>query len=351
MLKQTSGVLSFGVALAGSMLSAAPASAYEQWFCGPQNAVTFRSDTCYTPAGGSEEAVIRFAMAAWNRPTGIYDKLLFATGDNNCTFEPLANGRYQVALVARSNALLGGRSGNTVWDDSVVNGCARLTQATVAVDQAFPLGDRSELDTAIGAREIAIHEFGHTMGLGHEEDVPAVMCDHGECGKFGTQNRSGTKLWRGESLFPDEVSFGLAVHGSGTTGYPDPAVSPWSWGPSTSTLNYPGRPIRTLCPGAVTNIVYSFGNLGTQQFNFADISIYMSSNTSISTGDALMGTDAVWATVGGSATISTNVVVPSLAAGTYEVGVIIDPNNALTQQDAGNDSMQTGLRIRIPTGC
>lgn len=353
------------VGVLAAVSAASQANAWEALECSGQvyggihSAVTFQIDRCDTPDGSTEDAVIDFAVAGWNNVFGMWDRFNApVNGDNNCDVPAASSGSWQLALVPANDALLDGNAGmaSSVSPADCTNNGAMLG-ASVVVDQTLSLTALNELSQTLGARETLIHELGHVLGANHEDGNMTVMCTStaGSCGKVGRFSSGGgvgTPDIRSEALLPDDVDFAFQYHASTQTGNIDAIVSPWRYS-SGPVRNY-GPTTRTLCPGQTTTVQFSYGNRG--KVNIAQASpvglrVVLSSNTTISTSDVTALNGTFWGDSGFFGTTTWTITVPTLAAGTYHVGIISDPTNARTEDDEWNNAAETGLRITIPTGC
>ena len=330
---------------------------------GVHSAVTFSVDRCDTPANSTEDEIIDYGMAAWNSIVGAFDRFSSTDGDNNCVITS-ADGRWEIGIVPATDPLLDGNAGlASIWvpvdsnGDPICTNNGRATGASVVVDQTLPLGPLDELDTRLGARETLIHELGHVLGALHEEDVISVMCTStfGSCGKVGRRSGDSSSSLgnRSETQLPDDTAFATTYHASTNAGNTDLVTSPWRMTSNGPRLNHTGSP-RVLCPGATTSVRFSFGNMGkvnVPSFNPADISIVMSTNDYISVADTEVTTGTVWGASGSFGTFTWNFTVPSLSPNTYHVGVMVDTDKDFVEDDEFNNASETGLQIRIPSGC
>jgi hypothetical protein len=151
-------------------------------------------DTCFTPMVGSEFDVLDAGITSWNGIVGMLDMFSLATGDSNCTTS-VSDNAWETALVPSNNAVLDGNNGITV---QFVRPCnllynGHLYKADLLVSQSLDQAPLDELSSALGARETAIHEYGHVLGAEHEDGDMAVMCTFDACGKVG---RSGVVGYR-----------------------------------------------------------------------------------------------------------------------------------------------------------
>jgi len=101
-------------------------------------------------------------------------------------------------------------------------------------------------------------------------------------------------------------------------------------------------------PGQSVYMEYTITNLGNTFVSF-DIGFYLSTDQFISTSDIHLGTiTGAGASHGVTGTLGTYVTIPSwIAAGTYYLGFIVDPNNAVAENNESNNYMQMPNPIKI----
>lgn len=347
-----------------------PASAYELYgpLCngkppgGIHHNVAFKIDRCHTPAGSQEEDVLIYGMRAWTSIFGAQDRLAATGGDNNCALSdnPSA-GTFEAAFVPHGSAILDGNAGMAyvIYSGVCESQNREATSATVALDQNYSLSPLNELDISFGGCELAIHEFGHVLGLDHEDDEQSVMYSGaGTSGKVGRRGVTGGLGARAETQFPDDTDFMVTYHASSNVGRPDAVVSPWfrkDGVPARTHITGLGTDVSlSKCPGSTAEVRFSFGNIGKVDIVAGDILqalVVLSSDTTISIDDNWVLSLLVTADSGFFDDAKFTFSVPFLPAGTYHVGVIIDAANSLAEDDDYNNSTLTGLRIVVPSGC
>ena len=96
---------------------------------------------------------------------------------------------------------------------------------------------------------------------------------------------------------------------------------------------------------------YYVDNDGTGAAGASTSGIYLSTDSTITTSDTLLATDAVAAIAAGSwSSESVSITIPgTLAAGTYYVGAIADYNNAIAESnETNNPSAGVAITVTAP---
>lgn len=173
--------------------------------------------------------------------------------------------------------------------------------------------------------EVAVHEIGHTIGLGHPTNAGAVM--------YANAGGSATDL----TSF--DIAGAQAIYGAEVANLPDLTVSP------IPTLN-----AYIVVVGANVTMNYRVNNTTTIASGASTSGIYLSENHIISTFDTLLSTDAVVALAGNSSS-NENVTVSTfgLAPGVYWVGAVTDYNNTVTETDGSNNASEGVMLTILPT--
>ncbi len=205
----------------------------------------------------------------------------------------------------------------------------------------------------------AIHEYGHAAGLSHENDEYNIM---GQDWSHISCNGSTARSYVGEDACDGLVAlYGLASGGTfedvsvtlmkylGTSGeYSTHQLGKMytSTGGSLSSGSFNGQRRYNVTKGSRYQAEFTWENNGetTQTRNVA---FYISTNSTISTGDTLIGTGSVGVSRGNVSTTKTTLTIPStLTSGTtYYLGVIIDYNGALTETDESNNAAYHIIKI------
>lgn len=103
-----------------------------------------------------------------------------------------------------------------------------------------------------------------------------------------------------------------------------------------------------LDEGATATVDYTINNAGTGDATTASLSFYLSTDSTISTSDTLLGTATTSGTSFASGTSKTGTfsfTVPDVDSGSYSVGVIVDPDNSVTESDETNNTASTSAVI------
>ena len=188
---------------------------------------------------------------------------------------------------------------------------------------------------------VALHELGHALGLGHEDRRMAIMNSYypnsGPVGYYREVDPLGDDRKGARFLYPDSTTE-TDVAGSAFNRDDD----------DTNALVY-SPPAATM--GETVPMEFTFHNLSTNQQHF-DVGFYLSTDEHISTSDVLLGMNyGAWGDPGFSGTYTKYVTIPAnTAPGTYYLGFLIDPNNAVGETNEGNNIQPMPRTIRIGDG-
>jgi hypothetical protein len=183
-------------------------------------------------------------------------------------------------------------------------------------------------------RMVALHEFGHVLGLRHENDVMATMNTTYPCGG---------------PIGPNKLIAPLADDRRGVSFlYPD--IYDQNVKPDLVGSNYkriaPGKSDRVNSPtsvaaGSQTSFEFTFMNIGRTNSGSFAIGFYLSTDTNITTSDILLGTNTgASAVAGGLVTGARTVTIPSsVAPGFYWMGVLLDKNGNVAEQSESNNGL------------
>lgn len=205
----------------------------------------------------------------------------------------------------------------------------------------------------------AIHEYGHAAGLSHENDEYNVM---GQDWSHISCNGSTARSYVGE----DACDGLVALYGTASGGvFEDVSVTLLKYlgesgeysthqlckmftsaGGSLSSSSFNGQRRYNVTKGSQYQAEFTWENNG-ETTQTRSVAFYISTNSTISTGDTLIGTGSIGVSRGNVATTKTTLTIPSnLTSGTtYYLGVIIDYNGALSETDESNNAAYHIIRI------
>lgn len=321
----------------------------------------------YCSMSGDEYGSVIDAIFAWNDPSGAYDRIEYTTTYADCGDVHISD-----AKIDRWSHIAGWPAGHSYLDGFPGISKIDWVVATGSV-QDFDIGfdrDRQvyasrETDTNLSIQEILIHEFGHPLGMDHENDEMSVMCSKDTCGKMAAEDIYGNTdaVTHYDSNFADDTEYMFKYQNNGATGRIDPYASAWyydgSAGKGVRFYNHNSPPIEK-CPGDWIWVNFSIGNKGKVAFTSANpisYGIYFSAYNTIGTGISIRArVGSAWDCGQGCHFQVGNkqVYLPTnlLPGWTYNVGVILDYNNDYIEDNEYNNSSNLGLRVKIKTtGC
>ena len=341
--------LAIFVLTVGAFLALPPAQAYVLQYCDDGTNVRYPIDpdldapaahmfisTTSFPPGSASESLIRDAMVAWSDVDG--SDFVFVHGQDTDGTHDSDNGRNEVYFddddaddfLARTMSRYDCDAGEKVESDIAFN--TGYVFSTSEYDYSNPTGSPYNMEG------VALHEFGHVLGLGHEDDLMATMNSlyplSGPFGFYKEWEPFGDDLLGTRYLYPDSTTetdlaaSPLQRTGAGQSGLVDSPAS--------------------ASPGSSVTIEFTFSNVGTTKQTF-DIGFYLSTNDYISTGDRLLGTNVdAWGDPGFTGTFSRTVTIPSdIAPGTYYLGFRLDDHNEVPETNGGNNVQPMPRSITI----
>jgi hypothetical protein len=107
-------------------------------------------------------------------------------------------------------------------------------------------------------------------------------------------------------------------------------------------------PVTSIRRGRTMTVSYTVRNLGTVPVLLTATAFYLSTDTTITTGDRLVGAGATGQIAAGASSTQSGFVLIPLAtpAGTYNLGAFIDPTNLLVESNEINNTF-TGPTIQV----
>ena len=180
---------------------------------------------------------------------------------------------------------------------------------------------------------VAIHEFGHAIGLKHENRWMATMncAYHANFQQIHADDRAGVR-----HNYPS---------GSMTD------ISLTNWTKNDNSCNTAARLVNgpTFAnPGDQVSIEWVVENHGTTSVTY-NVRFYRSINDNITISDTVLGTNnGASISYTGSATYTRNLTIPSdTTSGTYWIGVIVDYDNNVSEANESNNSLAQPRSIVI----
>jgi hypothetical protein len=323
---------------------------------GLRSDITFRLNRCTIPVGSEREEAIIYARGEWAFIAGtkLGTRMRLGSGSNSCTIT-LGNGTSEVAFVPTGNIDNAAGLARIRRKTCVPLGFGEVTEADVFVADYLPTGRISNASTTLGARETAIHEFGHVLGMNHNDAGMTVMCTANTCGKLAEHFYWGQLAYGAESTFPDDAHFAASVYGNAPSeGNQNLSASPWTFSDGHSRRIFNSTSTLTRCPGQTATTTVSHGSKGrlpVQQSAPFEGRIVLSTDSTIGTDDPAVSFFNLWGSTGQFFTNQFSFVVPNLSPGTYHVGFIINGNAAFSEDTYGDNALYTRRRITIPSGC
>lgn len=211
----------------------------------------------------------------------------------------------------------------------------------------------------------AIHELGHTAGLGHENneynimggDYTFIHVNGDSVRSYIGEDGSDGLVWLYGSRNAEDVSVVNYKYKGRSGAYSahehtqlyDTSGNILSGSNSTSTC------YRNMCEttydvsaGQTVDFEVTAENSGRNS-QTVNISYYLSTNSTITTTDTLLATDSISVSRRDADTIKKRLTIPNnLQTGNYWLGAIIDSSNWLAEVDEVNNATYTAIRIMPP---
>lgn len=184
-----------------------------------------------------------------------------------------------------------------------------------------------------------LHEYGHGLGLAHEQDVLATM---------NSVYPFGGVLGNNNDLHPhaDDILGNRAGYGTCCTER-DLAVS--AYARTTSGRSGLISPPANSYRGHATSYRFTISNRGTTNESSVRVQFYLSTDRFISTSDTYLGAATYNLNAGIENTYWATVTIPlGLASGSYYFGYVIDPLGAVTEVDEVNNAVGHATSTYVP---
>ena len=290
-------------------------------------------------SGSIEDLRLREAIAEWNRFSFRGSRFYFTVTTGTASHVNLSD---KVSAVGWAEDLyfithnLPAAAAAVTWTSYHSGG--DLISADIVFRRSFTWDYDSDYPCSNGLnfKQVAIHELGHALGLDHEVDVPCIM-GPAAVRQFLGENHDVTPM-------ADDLAGNRAIYWLPALGMVDLAagVHPGFESPTGSTLQ----------TGESSSMSYAVHNLSSFADPVVDVSFYLSKDRNIgSSDDTRLVTISIKINSGSVASGRTPITIPErLQPGTYYLGYIVDPNNALQETNESNNKSDFCSAVSIIQG-
>lgn len=296
------------------------------------------------------------SVSRWNTsPSKFYFNLTY-----NDSSVGLNNGQNEVWFSDDNNVLSGAPAICYTWQNS----SGRIIEADVIFDNriAYTPSTSKNLLSGYGGgsrpfQTTSVHEFGHALGLLHENRYYNVM---GEDYTHIHTNAGVARSYPGE----DASSGAIALYGTYSPPINDLSVVHWKW--SSAGGEY-SRHTRTQMYNSSGTLLSSFNDAGERRYRVSrgqqvqveltyenngattqtvNVGHYISTNDNITTTDTLIRQGSFTLVRNTPYTTRDTVTIPSnLASGNYYIGAIVDRTGVVSEQYENNNSTYIAIRV------
>lgn len=350
---ETSRLIGVAVATLGLAASASASVTHGAW---GSNSMQMRAASISSPVGNAfRTALSTVESRVFNNPSECWIDQTF--DDASVSFD---NGQSEVWFTADSSV----SPAETFWwygfwgidvveaDTVFYNGIAYTTSMNKTSLTSYGGASRPFQTTAL-------HEYGHACGLDHEDDEYNIM---GQDWTHILCNGSTCRSYLGEDACDGLVSlYGRASGGS----FEDVSATVFRWsGRSGEYSTHALGVVRTNAGAVVASTAfegqrrYNVSRNTTYKFEFTfensgettqspHVGFYLSSNSTISTGDRLLATRTPTISRDNVYETDQSIIIPNdLVSGTtWYLGVIMDDNGTLSEVDESNNAAYHIIQI------
>ena len=286
------------------------------------------------PAGNVFNDNAQFAMSDWNAVIG--SNFQFLVNSFDCATRNLGDGVNCVSFVA------GGVLNGALAVTSFRNSGSTTVNADVRFDVTFPWVagvnvDDFSVGNPFSFRGVARHEFGHVLGLCHEDRLNNVVLMNSRYTAGGVKpvnphwdDRLGVRtLYRAAGAERDLAAYMWKMTTNEIAGCASAAGNPIPVNDVSATVS----------PGSSINLEYSFENAGNFASGDFDIAFLLSTNTIISNADTQIGLNVgAFAPAHSRGTFNRALTIPSnMPPGTYSIGICLDPSGSVRESHEFNN--------------
>jgi hypothetical protein len=287
------------------------------------------------------------AMSDWNAVTGSDWTFFFNRTDCGLSSFPTSD---NCVMFSRGSDL-GGALG--VTSRSFIAGVMTDADVRFNADVAWDPGlnvDPFGFGPPFSFRGVARHEFGHALGLCHEDGQGNVVV-------MNSIYTAGGVL-PANPHWDDRAAVRSLYGGAGT----ERELIPYMWkkttngqvgcGSSSSTNAVPVSNITThALPGGTATLEFSFENAGNLDSGNFNIDFLLSTNSTITTADTLVARNlGASASAHSRGTFTQTVTIPAgTPLGTFFMGICLDTGNSVGESNEGNNCALAPGTLQVVT--